>query len=237
MISIVIPTLNEEQTLSKTINHTFDVVSKKPQVEVMVVDAGSQDQTLGSIQDLPVKSHSRPEFKFKKYASLNEGASKTKGAIILFLDADTLLPHNFDLLIEEKLKDHQVVAGAFEFSFKDPDWKLRLLTLINRIRYRFGNIFYGDQGLWVKREVFEKVGGFPEEPLMETAYLCRKLKGHGKLSLIKKSIQTSARRFQEHGFFAVSWFDLNMFIRFNFGLSISGYARKYWSKNLTNSTN
>ena len=231
-ISIIIPTLNEEGVLSSTINHTLNAISDKEKLEIIIVDAGSQDNTLSSIEQLPVQSFVKPEFKLKKYKSLNYGAAKATGELILFLDADTLLPHNFDLLIQEELQNKNVFAGAFEFSFQKPDWKLHLLSIVNRIRYRFGNIFYGDQAIWIKREAFNSFGGFPEQPLMETAYFCKALKKHGRLSLIKKPIRTSPRRFQQYGFFAVSWFDLNMFIRFKLGLSVSDYAQKYWSKNL-----
>ncbi len=233
MISIIIPTLNEEENLSSTIKHTLSVSSNPENLQLVVVDSGSQDDTLESIEGLPVQVYSKAEFALKKYLSLNFGASRAEGNLLIFLDADTLLPKHFDLLILDKLENPEVVGGAFEFSFINPDWKLWLLSMGNRVRYRIGEIFYGDQAVWVKKEVFDQINGFPQEPLMETAYFCKKLKNYGKLSLIKKPIKTSPRRFLNYGFFTVVWFDFNMFIRFNLGLSVSAYAKKYWSKNLT----
>lgn len=164
--------------------------------------------------------------------SLNYGLKMATGDVVLFLDADTLLPEHYDKSIVEVMGNDTVIGGAFEFSFRKPDWKLWLLTIANRIRYRFGKVYYGDQAIFSRRHILNKIGGVPEEALMESAFLCKSLRSEGKLALIKPGISTSPRRFQEHGFLKVAWFDLNMFIRFNLGLPVSGYAKKYWGKNL-----
>ncbi|MEQ6168446.1 glycosyltransferase family 2 protein [Ekhidna sp. MALMAid0563] len=233
MISIIIPTLNETQYLRRTILHTQKMASDVSNLEIIVVDAGSTDDTLPSVEDLAVQCFERPDFVLKKYASLNYGAEKAKGEIILFLDADTFLPEDFDTMIMSAFKSSETVGGAFEFAFERPDWKLWILSIGNRIRYRFGRVFYGDQAVFLKKETLNEIGGVPNEPLMETAFLCRRLSKVGKLALLRPGIRTSPRRFQEHGFFKVLWFDFNMFIRFNLGIPVSPYAEKYWSKNLT----
>ena len=232
MISIIIPTLNEKTFIRQTILNARTMAASPEQLGILVVDAGSKDGTLGCISDLTVRAFHKPEFLFRKYASLNFGVTQSKGDCILFLDADTQLPRGFDMQIENSLKQIELVAGAFEFSFKAPDLKLRILTALNRIRYRLGKVFYGDQAVFVKRKALESIGGVPQEPLMETAFLCKRLRSEGKMILIKPGIVTSPRRFLDQGFFKVAWFDLNMFIRFNLGLSVSGFAKKYWSKNL-----
>ncbi|MEP1034150.1 glycosyltransferase [Ekhidna sp.] len=232
MISIVIPTLNEVSNISSTIEHTIRCASEPNNLAFIVVDAGSEDGTLASISNSMILKFSKPDFKLRKYKSLNYGLQKSAGDVVLFLDADTLLPAHFDASILKALEDKKVVGGAFEFSFQKPDWKLWLLTIVNRIRYRFGKIYYGDQAIFARKEVLDQLGGFPEEALMETAYLCKSLRKKGKLALMKPGIVTSPRRFNEHGFFKVAWFDLNMFIRFNLGLPVSSYANKYWGKNL-----
>ena len=232
LISIVIPTLNEAEQLNAIIAHTKRQAFAPAELEIMVVDAGSTDGTLSTINDNHILQFCKPEYALKKYKSLNYGVEQATSDILLFLDADTLLPKHFDLSIKEALTHTHVVGGAFEFSFQKPDWKLRLLTLINRIRYRFGNIYYGDQAIFARRQTLVEIGGVPEEALMEAAYLCRSLRKRGKLKLIKPGIETSPRRFNEYGFFKVAWFDINMFIRFNLGLPVSGFANKYWSKNL-----
>lgn len=232
MLSIIIPTLNEEAFLRRTILHTLEMAERPEQLELLVVDAGSTDDTLSSIEGLRVQIFQKPEFIFKKHKSLAYGASKSTHDVLMFLDADTLLPLYFDKLIEEELDKDTVVGGAFEFAFENPDWKLALLTLVNRIRYRWGKVFYGDQAVFVRRSTLDQIGGIPEKPLMEAAYLCKALRKEGQLSIIRPALKTSPRRFKTHGFFKVSWFDLNMFIRFNLGLPVSEYAERYWSKNL-----
>ncbi|WP_424962586.1 TIGR04283 family arsenosugar biosynthesis glycosyltransferase [Ekhidna sp.] len=233
MISIIIPTLNEARYVRKTVLHLLNVATDKSNLEVIIVDAGSTDGTGQTVNDLPVQLYEMPEFALKKHASLNYGAEKAKGEMLLFLDADTLLPKGFDKMILSAFKRPKIIGGAFEFAFDRPDWKLWIISVGNRIRYRFGKVFYGDQAVFLRKKPFDDVGGVPNEPLMETAFLCRRLSKVGKLALLRPGIRTSPRRFQEHGFFKVLWFDLNMFIRFNLGIPVSPYAEKYWSKNLT----
>lgn len=231
-ISIIIPTLNEERYLSKTIIEVFKRASHKSEIEVLVIDAGSSDNTLKSVEDLPITLHEKSAFKFKKYKSLNFGISQARGEVVLFLDADTQLPDKFDSLIAQQMQNDKVVGGAFEFSFENPDWKLWILQLINRIRYRIGQMYYGDQAVFCRKEVALTVGGYPEKTLMESAFFCLKLKRIGKLVLIKKPIVTSPRRFKENGFFKVSWFDFSMWVRFLFHLPLEEYGQRYWQVNM-----
>ena len=227
------PTLNEAQYLRRTVVHTLDVAADASKLELIVVDAGSTDGTIQTVADLPVQIFEKPDFALKKHESLNYGTEKAKGEILLFLDADTLLPKNFDAKIQSVLQDSGLVGGAFEFAFEQPDLKLWVLSVGNRIRYRFSRVFYGDQAVFVEKKVLADIGGVPDEPLMETAFLCRRLSTVGRLALLRPGIRTSPRRFQEYGFFKVLWFDVNMIIRFKLGIPVSPYAEKYWSKNLS----
>lgn len=232
MISLIIPTLNEASGLKATIEHTRSMAKENDSLEIIVVDAGSNDGTLATINHSDLKVFVRPDFALKKYSSLNYGLEQSAGDVVLFLDADTLLPKHFDQSIRKALEKPGVVGGAFEFSFKNPDWKLFLLTIINQIRYRLDKAYYGDQAIFARKSILSKIGGVPAESLMEAAYLSKAMRKQGKLALIRPGIITSPRRFNEHGFFKVAWFDFIMFIRFNLGLPVSGYATKYWSKNL-----
>ncbi len=231
-ISIVIPTLNEVDIINHTLEHTMNQASDPEEIEMIVVDAGSDDGTLESLSHTNIQVFSKPDLALKKYASLNFGLSQSRGDVVLFLDADTLLPNNFDKAILKILEDKDVVGGAFEFSFLKPDWKLSLLTIINRIRYRLDKAYYGDQAIFARKSTLDEIGGVPKEPLMEAAYLSKALRRKGKMRIVNPGITTSPRRFNENGFFKVTWFDTNMFIRFNLGLPVSSYANKYWGKNL-----
>lgn len=231
-ISIIIPTLNEEKYLKKTIQNIFECAENPNDLEILVIDAGSCDQTLESIRDLEVQTFSKPEFALKKYESLNFGIQNSTGEYLIFLDADTKLPKAFDSLIKSKLSRKNIVGGAFEFSFERPDWKLYLLQLLNRARYRLRKTYYGDQAIFCKREAAISIGGYPKKELMESAYFCDKLMRAGKLSLIRTPVKTSPRRFNENGFFKVFWFDFVMWIRFGLNLPVEQYGKSYWGLNM-----
>lgn len=218
--------------MSKVIKDLLNNSNNPDSLEIIIVDSGSTDQTLASVANLDVSTFSKPDFKFKKYESLNFGIEKAKGHYLLFLDADTFLPYHFDELILEKMTKENCVGGAFEFSFVESNWKFKIIEIANRIRYRLSHIYYGDQAVFCTKEAAIKVGGFPKKRLMETAYFCKELKKLGQLSLIKMPVTTSARRFIEHGFFKVCWFDIIMWFRFLLHLSVEEYGVKYWSANL-----
>lgn len=202
-LSIIIPTCNEKDYLQKTLNAAANHASGKHGIEILVIDCGSTDGTTEFIRQKSVVVVTNPMLAGKKWASLRLGARLAQGDVFLFLDADTLLPPNYDLSIAEALLNDKVIGGAFEFSFIEKSPLLSLVTLVNRIRYRFRKRFYGDQGIFVRRTAYTISGGWPERQLMEAAYFCKKLQEHGKLVIINPSVRTSARRFTEGGILKV----------------------------------
>lgn len=230
-ISIIIPTLNEASYLRKTIEHTLSVAANETLLELIVIDAGSTDLTLESIEDLHCTAISRPDFKLQKHKSLNHGMEVAHHDILLFLDADTLLPESFDVYLLEAMQQKGVVGGAFGMRFTDPDPKLWLLSLLNSCRYRLWKTFFGDQAIFCRKEVAIEVGGFPDS-LMEAAHFCKSLLKEGKLRLLEKKVCTSPRRFQENGFWKVLWFDVRMWTRFVFNLDLKQPKTRYWKTNL-----
>ncbi|MEM6735230.1 MAG: glycosyltransferase [Bacteroidota bacterium] len=226
-LSVIIPTLNEENFLRRTIKHLFVNASHIEKLEILVIDAGSSDKTVASVQDLPVQVFVEPTFKLQKHESLNFGIKKSRGEILVFLDADTLVPKHFDSLILDIMKKKHSVGGAFEMNFVEPDLKLSLLSKLNAVRYRIWKTFYGDQAIFCKREVAIAVGGF-SNTLMEAAYFCRSMKKQGNLCLINQPVETSARRFNKEGFWKVLWFDVKIWIRFILGRSLKNKAKDYW---------
>src|SRR5581483_5432224 len=119
--------------------------------------------------------------------------------VLLCLDADTQVPRGYDRLIERALRDPHVVGGAFEFALDGPEFGLRVIELINRVRYRIWPLYYGDQGIFVRSSVFRLVGGYPERRILEASDFCRRLHRKGSLVLIRKQMRTSARRFRDGG--------------------------------------
>lgn len=231
-ISIIIPTLNEEGYLPVTVTNTLKCADDPDRLEVLVVDAGSTDQTIKSIEGQNTRIFVKPEFVLKKHKSLNFGIEQAAGDVLIFLDADTILPIGYDTLVLKMLDQPNVVGGAFEFSFDHSDWKLRLLQRFNRIRYRFGHMYYGDQAVFCLKSTATEVGRYPPKDLMESAYFCKRLLTVGKLGLIKSPVKTSARRFITNGFFKVFWFDFTMWIRFVLNMPVEQYGKRYWGLNL-----
>lgn len=203
-------------------------------IELIVVDSGSGDQTPDLVKSMAdVSLYLHPELKGKKYAILNQGANYAKGEVFLFLDADTLLPWGYDELIIKQLTDEKIVGGAFEFKLDTDGIALRFIEYVNRIRYRLGKRYYGDQAIFCTSVAFEKVGGFPERLVLESAYFCVALLKTGKLKLIKNIAVTSARRFTEnrYGPLWVLTKDTCIFLLDKLNVKHDKLARKYWEFN------
>ncbi|WP_422359477.1 TIGR04283 family arsenosugar biosynthesis glycosyltransferase [Reichenbachiella sp.] len=230
-ISVIIPTLNEVNHISKTIDRLHSNKSREFELEVIVIDAGSRDGTTNTVKEKVDQLIEDSTLAGAKYKSLNKGAARAKGEALLFLDADTLLPENFDLLVMKALKVRGVVGGAFEFGFNRGGVVYRIIEWINRIRYRIDKRYFGDQAVFCSRENFERVRGYPHEPIMEAAYFCKALRGIGRLTLIKSPILTSARRFEQGNVFKVFLKDTWIWIQFTLGLNIKKYAPAYWAEN------
>ncbi len=229
-LSIIIPTLNEQKYIQQCLYAIATNAQFPEEIEIIIIDAGSSDATLKDIPDNILVSR-QPTFAGNKFESLNEGGRLAQGTYLLFLDADTLVPKDFDQLIIGTLDSDEIVGGAFEFAFDRRLLLLKSIEIINRIRYRFRQSYYGDQGIFVKKNIFDDVGGFPDLRIMEAAYLCRKLRKAGKLKLVKESIITSSRRFEEGGILKVFLMDSVIWLKNLLGMNVQSYASNYWLKN------
>lgn len=234
LISVIIPTLNESDFIAKTIRNTLDRAKSPNQLELLVIDSGSADNTVEivrSINNISIYTH--PELKGKKYAILNKGVDYAKGELYLFLDADTLLPKHFDSLIVNQVINKGYIGGAFEFQLDSKGMSLRIIEFVNRIRYRIEQRYYGDQGVFCTRKAFEITGGFPEKPILESAYFCASLRRSGNLKLITQSAITSSRRFEEAPLGPLWLFakDIQAFLLDKLGFCNENFAQKYWESN------
>ena len=198
-ISVVIPTLNEAGELPETLRRAQAV----PEVtEIIVVDAGSSDSTC----EIAREHHCTVlECEPSRGKQLRLGAEKATGDIILLLHADTWLPENAGRAMIECLSQPLVVGGGFHKTFRDrpgyiPFSKLRLEFFCRALKS-----IYGDQGIFVRREILEAVGGVPDVPLMEEFELCKKLSSQGYLALAAVAVQTSSRKFAKEGVLKTCW--------------------------------
>jgi rSAM/selenodomain-associated transferase 2 len=198
-ISIIIPVLNE----ATTIEATLTILQDTPNIEVIVVDGGSRDQTLTIVNffskrltSLSIKIISTNAGRSHQ---MNAGAAIAKGDILLFLHGDTYLPPKFNLLLLEALQDAVTIAGAFELQINAQLPGLRLVEKMVNMRSRFFSLPYGDQAIFMKKSVFEEIGGFPNLPIMEDFELMLALRKLGKIVIISAPVITSGRRWQKLG--------------------------------------
>ena len=230
-LSVVIPVLNERDTLPETIRCLRANESAGLKTEIIIADCNSGDGTPAWVREQQlILVETNPPLD-SKTAALNAGAARAQAPVLLFLDADTLLPPDFGKLILETLEKPGVLGGAFEFSFRYSTFLLRIAGAVNRLRYRIDGKFYGDQGVFVSREAFDKIGGFPPLLLMSVPHFFKRLARLGKTKIIKTPSRTSPRRFLEGGVLKVVLYDLYILLLDSLGINVERYARGYWKYN------
>lgn len=218
-ISIIIPTRNEAENIKAAIAGT----QPSRNIELIVVDGDSQDHTVSIAQSLGVKVIlSAPG----RAAQMNAGAEAARGDILLFLHADTRLPSQFDDMIRAALQAPGIVAGAFALRIDASLWTLRWVEKGVYWRSRFCQMPYGDQAIFLTKEVFQKVGYFPELPIMEDLEIMRRLKAIGKITIIPVPVITSARRWLKKGVFHTTL--LNQIVIIGYFLGVSPQRLRSW---------
>ena len=191
-ISVIIPTLNEAERIGPLIAATRELGT----CEIVVVDGGSDDGTVENVGGADtVLSTQRG-----RAVQQNAGAAAAGGDVLLFLHADCRLQAGAFEAVEAALKDERVVAGCFRQRIDAAGWRYRLLERGNALRVKLWKWAYGDQGIFVRRDAFEDVGGFPELKLMEDLYLMKRLKKRGRIVQIDPPLLVSPRRWQQAGF-------------------------------------
>jgi rSAM/selenodomain-associated transferase 2 len=211
-ISIVIPTLNE----SENIKGAIASIQKSANIEIIVVDGGSSDETVEIAQSLDVKVISSSP---GRAVQMNAGATVASGEILLFLHADSRLGVGFDAQIRQTLSQPRVVAGAFDLQIDALPLVFRLVEWGVQLRSRFFQMPYGDQAIFLTKKVFQEIGGFPELPIMEDFELIRRLNSQGRIVIINTPVITSARRWLQKGVFKTTLLNQIIIIAYLLGVS------------------
>jgi rSAM/selenodomain-associated transferase 2/rSAM/selenodomain-associated transferase 1 len=220
-LSIVIPTLNEEDFILDTLGQ----LSTDWGGDVIVVDGGSQDKTVDIARDWGATVlTSKPS----RGIQMNIGAGKASGDILLFLHADTRLPRDFPQLIRREMANPDVSGGSFALRFRPSNWLLEIDSKGIAFRTRFFRKPYGDQAIFVRASLFHLMGGYAEIPLMEDVEFVRRLKKRGRMAYIRVPVVTSSRRYRQHGGFRVIFRNKLVKLGFALGVSPERLARFYY---------
>jgi rSAM/selenodomain-associated transferase 2 len=190
-LSIIMPVLNEEARLPVQL---AGLVALNGVDEIIVVDGGSTDHTrdLAAAAGCHVVTAPRG-----RGTQMNAGANAASGDVFLFLHADVMLPIDGPSLMRTALADPGVVAGAFRtrtIAEGRRTWATRWLALAD-LRSQYTRLPYGDQALFVRREAFQRVGGFPAQPLFEDLEISRRLRSIGRVRTLRAEVYVSGRRF------------------------------------------
>lgn len=200
-LSIVIPALNEAASLAATLAPLQAMRARG--VEVVLVDGGSADRTREIAEPLVDRVIGGERGRARQ---MNAGAAIATGDALLFLHADSRLPRDADQMIERALSDAGRHWGRFDVAIAGNHWMLPVIAWCMNRRSRLTSIATGDQGLFIRRDTFAALGGFPDQPLMEDIALCARLRERSLYPAnLDAKIITSGRRWESHGVWRTIW--------------------------------
>ncbi len=219
-LSIIIPVFNEQAIVEKYLSK----LQPQPDIEIIIVDGQSTDQTVALCQNFPVKVLISPQK--GRGNQVNYGASIAKGEILCFLHLDSQLPPNYLSIIEKLLSLPKAIAGAFALGIDAPGWAFRIVERLVNWRSRFCSLPYGDQALFLKASTFREIGGFTDLPIMEDYELVQRLKKRGKIQIASAAVLTSSRRWQKLGILKTTL--INQMIILGYYLKINPHTLACW---------
>ncbi|NQT27486.1 glycosyltransferase family 2 protein [candidate division KSB1 bacterium] len=198
LISVIIPTLNEAENIQQLLIHLH---SMDENLELIVSDCGSLDGTC---------EIAKPYAKIVQSdrgrgVQMNAGARAASGDILWFIHADCVPHPDSAKTIHETLKNSKIAGGAFEYNLNSPAFFFRLAEFFSNRKNQIFKLLYGDMGIFIRHEVFTRMNGFREIPLMEDVDFCKRMKREGKIVILPLRINTSTRRWHEEGWMK-NWF-------------------------------
>jgi uncharacterized protein len=233
-ISIIIPTLNEAATIGAILAD----LQPLPNVEIILVDGGSIDNTVKIAQASGVQVLTSPSGRARQ---MNLGAKAATGEILIFLHGDTVLPVGFEGMVRSALgggwRDGEMgsvgvpenlpIAGAFTLKIDDPLPSLRWIEWLVAWRSRWRQMPYGDQAIFLTAETFRQVGGFRDLPIMEDFELIRRLQRRGRIEILSAPVLTSARRWIKRGVWQTTLINQAIVFGYSIGISPARLVRWY----------
>ncbi|MCI0567562.1 MAG: TIGR04283 family arsenosugar biosynthesis glycosyltransferase [Acidobacteria bacterium] len=223
IVSIVIPTFNEAEAISAQV---LRCLALNPRPEVIVVDGASDDGTLARAQVAGARTLAAP-IRGRAH-QMNAGVAIATGDILVFLHADVMLPQAAYAEMRKALLEAEVIGGAFRRRFDHPSLLLHLDCRLADLRGRLFGIFLGDQVMFIRREVFCHLGGFPEIRLFEDLALSRRMAAYGATRMVRSPVIASGRRFRQEGNLRRLCRDLHLIVLYFAGVDPEILARRYY---------
>jgi len=218
-ISVIVPALDEGAEIAAALR-----AARSPQVvEILVVDGGSCDDTVTIAAPLAdaILTASRG-----RASQMNAGAVHARGDVLLFLHADTRLPAGFAAAVEDAIRGG-AIGGRFDVALRGAHPFLPVVAALINLRSRATRIFTGDQAIFVRRDAFDRLGGFAAIPLMEDVDFSTRLRRLGTIASLRLRVSTSARRWEEHGLVRTVLLMWSLRLAFACGVSPGRLAARY----------
>ncbi len=223
-LSVVVPVLHEEEGIDRTLEHTISI-GRPGEMEVIVVDGDPEGSTLAAIRRDDVTGLTAQR---GRGVQMNAGAARARGEVVLFLHADTLLPEGAPDLIRNALSRGGSDVGAFEVSYGEGGLVRRMMGKLGNFRARLRRVPYGEHGIFMTREAYQELGGFPDVPIMEDVEMMLRVKRSGReVVFVDRPVTTSVRRFQRVGFWRTNARNMAMLWLHRFGLPPEKLAMFY----------
>jgi rSAM/selenodomain-associated transferase 2 len=219
-ISVIIPTLNEELSIAEAILRAKALAP----YEIIVADGGSRDGTEEIALRVGVEVTRATG---GRGPQLNAGAAIASGEVLLFLHADTWLSPMAVGQLTAAMDDQRVLAGAFRQKIDAAGWQFRWLEWGNALRAGWWGLPYGDQGIFVRRDAFDELGGFPHVPIMEDLIFVRRLRRRVRPVLLDGPIYVSARRWHQRGVVRQTFRNWSLLVAERLGVSPHRLATWY----------
>jgi rSAM/selenodomain-associated transferase 2 len=225
-LSLVIPVLNEADTINETIHHIREMDADR-RVEIIVVDSDPAGSTISAIKDEGVRTVAAEKGRARQ---MNRGAAIASGDVLLFLHADTRLPPNAFGMIRSKMDGKRHVGGAFDLGFDTKRTIFRITESYVHLRTRLTRIPFGDQAIFIRRDYFEQLGGYREIPILEDVELMKRIRKRGDaIGIIPAKVLTSVRRYEQEGVLYATLRNWLLQISYALGMSPDRLAKWYKS--------